>query len=180
MQPIEGMRRPLASLLATITVVAAAPSLASADDGAPLAGPTGAAAVGALAGTLAGVSLLVVAHERDQPELAWVGAGLLALGPASGHFQAGETGHGVVTTSIRAASMAVFVTTYDGSLCLFDCPDRRGARRATDLLALGALYVCAAATIYDVLDARRLDGDASSRLAAPSPPATVLSVGGRF
>lgn len=133
----------------------------------------------AIGGTVAGFALMAVGGEQDSATLSWIGLGVATVGPAAGHVYAGETGHGLLTSSIRAASIASFAVGFDMSFCLFDCANANVERRRTgDLLAFAGLGLYAAATIYDVVDAHQAARRANHRLAATAAPALMTTPDG--
>jgi hypothetical protein len=130
---------------------------------------SGATATGlAIGGTLAGMGLLALGGGTDSDPLAWAGVGVLAVGPSAGHFYAGETGHGLITSGVRAASMAAFVAGFEMSFCIFDC-EQTDTRKAGTVLAFAGIGAYWAATIYDVVDAHQAAGRANRRNAAALP-----------
>jgi hypothetical protein len=164
---------PLAIAAITTAALVLAPGVARADervDGEP---KSGAAATGlAIGGTLGGFALIALGGSQESEPLAWTGVALATVGPAAGHFYAGETGHGLVTSSVRAAGITAFAVGFEMSFCLFEC-EQTEERRQGELLALAGLGVYAAATIYDVVDAHQAAGRANQRRAAAT--AAVLT-----
>lgn len=141
---------------------------------------SGATATGlAIGGTVAGFALMAAGGNAESEELSWLGLGVAVVGPAAGHFYAGEPGHGVLTSTLRAASIASFAVGFDMSFCLFDCSDVSVAQRRTgDLLVFAGLGMYAATTIYDLVDAHQAAGRANRRRAATAAPALLRTPDG--
>ena len=98
---------------------------------------SGATATGlAIGGTVAGFALMAAGGNAESEELGWLGLGVAVVGPAAGHLYAGEIGHGVLTSTLRAASIASFAVGFDMSFCLFDCSDVSVAQRRSQCGAL--------------------------------------------
>ena len=123
-------------------------------DPAPKDGTT--ATLLAIGGTAAGFGLIALGGQSDTEGLALLGVGVMAVGPSAGHFYAGETGHGLVTSGIRAGGMVATAVGFSMSFCLFDCEARDQTERHNgELLMLTGLGVYAATTLYDLVDAHQ-------------------------
>jgi hypothetical protein len=133
----------------------------------------------AIGGTLGGFAMMVVGANAEAESLAWVGLGVTTVGPSAGHLYAGESGHALATTAIRAGAIAIFAVGFDMSFCLFDCEDRDvEERRNGELLAFGGLGLFAAATVYDIVDAHQAARRANRRAAATPVPVVLTSPDG--
>ncbi len=163
----------------TASVLAGMAGTAAAEDGGTTVKSEATATGLAIGGTVAGFALMAAGGAQDSEAMGWIGLGVATVGPAAGHFYAGETGHGLVTTTIRAASIASFAVGFEMSFCLFDCANRDVARRRTgDMLAFGGLGLYAATTIYDLVDAHQAAQRANRRLAMAPTPALLITPDG--
>jgi len=182
-----------------VAAVLAVPAVALAQPAAAEA-PThtrsgGTATVLALGATAAGFGLIAAGEAHGEPTRgadAWLtGAGyaLTVVGPSAGHIYAGEGGHALGFSALRAASMvAVVYGATQVMPCLTEgCPEAHPERGAAFLILGDAAYL--GLTIYDVYDAHRAVRRASAPAVVIAPSAlrtpggrtaTGLVVAGRF
>jgi hypothetical protein len=167
--------------VASAFVLAVSAATAHADTPSP-----GTALAWSIGGTLAGVGVTAAAVPLDSPEAFVGGEALLAFGPSAGHFYAGETGHGLIVSGLRAGSIVLFDYGLGSSLgCAIDRSENTcGDREA--IAALVGLGGVVGLTAYDLIDApraaRREAARAGGVTIAPmiDRHATGLALVGRF
>lgn len=156
-----------------VSVAAVAPARAGGARDRPDDKSGGTATALAIGGTLGGFGLMALGGQLESEPLAYAGLGVFVVGPAAGHFYAGEATHGLVTSGVRAAGIATFAVGFDMSFCIFEC-EPTDERRTGEALAFVGLGIYAAATLYDVIDAHQAADRANRRAAARALPAPVV------
>lgn len=175
-----GMRSTTAAAAVLAALALAHPRPAAAEEGVDARPKSGAVATGlAIGGTLGGFALAAAAGDQESEALGWVALGVVTIGPAAGHFYAGEIGHGVTTSAIRAGAAAAFVTGFNMSFCLFECADRSvDQRRVGTVLAWAGVGIYTASIIYDVVDAHQAADRANRQYATAAAPAMLTTPDG--
>jgi hypothetical protein len=108
--------------------------------------------------TAAGIGGLYLAARDENGNLAIASVALTLIGPSVGHIYAGETGHAVKMSLLRAAGLltlgygAYQADTYSNSGCIDYCSNGQSDGKTTMLVG-GAILL--GATLYDFYDAGR-------------------------
>jgi hypothetical protein len=145
----------------------------------------------AIGSTLAawGISGLGIAlgdsNESLGGTLFFSGLGLSMVMPSAGHFYAGEVGHGILASSVRAAGVVIAAGGFFSGVCFQEC-DNSGS---SALVAVG-LGMTVGFGLYDWIDAGRAVDRHNTRVAKSriqlgvvpmvSRHSTGLMLGGRF
>lgn len=181
--------RAAAFVAMTMTSVMMTRTAAAEADEAPAVKSGGAATALAIGGTVGGFAVMALGGVEDSEGLALLGLGVATVGPSAGHFYAGDTGHGLLASGIRAGAIVTLAVGADMSFCLFDCSDKDvGRQRAGTMLAFAGLGLYAATTIYDIVDAHQAARRANRAAVATATVLTTpdgnhapgLMLGGRF
>jgi hypothetical protein len=148
----------------------------------------------AIGGTAVGVLALYAGGHNESEGLLWLGIAGLTVGPSAGHIYAGENGHALGASLLRAGGMLMFglgvIALVSSGDCIDDAPCDGGNGGGEALLWVGGLTF-AVTTLYDIIDAssaaRRVNAKharawnvAPTVVPAANGPAPAVSLIGRF
>ena len=145
---------------------------------------SGTALLWAVGTTVAGVVAIGAAFDEQSEGLLLLGTGLALVGPSAGHIYAGEGGHALKASLLRAGGLLVFTLgaiEYDSYDCYdaYYCEDSNDGEAA---MWIGGLIV-AGSTLYDLYDAGRAVrryNDRQRKAAYQFSPTMMSKAGGGF
>ena len=191
------MRRLLLAPLclgAMVTSAVAQPSLTPSSDPETPPVPTAAVATQksdglatglAIGTTFGGLAMIVAGATVHSGAIATLGGVAVLVGPSAGHIYAGESGHAVGMTLLRAAGAATFFYGLINDTIVADGPNEYSQHpSARPLMVLGAAAFVGG-TLYDMFDAHRAARRANAEtglVVAPMVGARTagVAVTGRF
>ena len=145
---------------------------------------SGTALLWAVGTTVAGIAMIGAAFDEESEGLLLLGAGLTLVGPSAGHIYAGEGGHALKASLLRAGGLLVFTlgaVEYDSYECYdaYYCEEDNDGEAA---MWIGGLIVVGS-TLYDFYDAGRAANrynERKRRNAYQFSPTMMSKAGGGF
>lgn len=135
----------------------------------------------AVTATAAGAVMIGGAIKADFAPLGVVGAALLVVGPSAGHLYAGEYGHALGMSALRAAAgLTGLVGLIVASTVTYDGPPGANDHANAWAVAYAGAGIYLAATIYDLWDAHRAVRRELTIAPMPAQGGAGLMVAGTF
>lgn len=128
--------------------------------------------------TALGIGMFAAAADRDNEDLGWASIAVTLVGPSAGHIYAGEGGHALKMSLLRAAGFATFVygALEDSSYECYDSYCENNDDGETAMWIGGAVVV--GATLYDLYDAGRAAKRTNAKHQVMVAPTMMSAAGG--